>query len=77
MLHLVYFRSSVDLENKSCVIVPLVIYFTRVPGAGFDYFCGLKKALQMSFESGLLKSDNWLVAILPPFTWVKRRTVCK
>jgi len=44
MLHLVYFRSSVDLENKSCVIVPLVIYFTRVSGAGLDYFCVLKKS---------------------------------
>ena len=25
MLHSVYFRSLVDLENKSCVRVPLVI----------------------------------------------------
>ena len=25
----------------------------RVPGAGFEYFCNLRKALEMSFESGL------------------------
>lgn len=44
MLHLVYFMSLVDLENKCCVRVLLVnaVYIIRVPAAGFEYFRILK-----------------------------------
>ena len=49
MLHSVYFRSLVDLENNSCVRVPLEI---TLPECELNHCCrgGLKKALQMVCE---------------------------
>ena len=49
MLHSVYFRSLVDLENKSCVRVPLVII---LPECELNHCCqdSLKKTLQMVCE---------------------------
>ena len=49
MLHSVYFRSLVDLENKSCARVPLVI---MLPECELNHCCqdGLKKALKMVCE---------------------------
>ena len=46
MLHSVYFRSLVDLENKSCVRVPPIVI---LPECELNHCCRdcLKKALQM------------------------------
>ena len=60
MLHSVYLRSLVDLENKSCVGVPLVNiqYIVGVPDVGFEYFRVLKNALQMPCESCLSETAH-------------------
>ena len=49
MLHSVYFRSLVDLENKSCVRVPPIVI---LPECELNHCCrhGLKIALQMVCE---------------------------
>ena len=51
MLHSVYFRSLVDLENKSCLRAALINFIVRVPDVAFEYFRILKKAQQMPCES--------------------------
>ena len=50
MLHSVYFRSLVDLENKSCVRVPLLIILPECCELNQCCCDGLKKTLQMVCE---------------------------
>ena len=57
MLHSVYFRSLVDLENKNCVRVPLIII---LPACELNHYCrvGLKKHFKWfasSFTRATLK----------------------
>ena len=49
MLHSVYFRSLVDLENKSCVRVPLVII---LPECELNHSC----------RNSLKKPFKWFVS---------------
>ena len=50
MLHSVYFRSLVDLENKSCVRVPLVIILPEC------------RELNHCCRDGLKKPFKWFVS---------------
>ena len=58
ILHSVYFRSLLDLENKSCVIVSLVNMYHESEWCRVLIFSGLKIALQRPCESGSLKAAH-------------------
>ena len=51
MVHSVYFRSLVDLENKNCARVPLLNIYRQSAWCRVWIFRVLKKALQMPCES--------------------------
>ena len=64
MLHSVYFRSLVDLENKSCVRVPLLIILPECREMNQCCCDGLKKTLQMVCEQ--FHSNNFHKAFVGP-----------